>query len=131
MSFIYHRIIRMQETDATGRIYFTNQLKIALEAFEDFIRQQGFSLACMVQDKKFLFPIVHAEADYFESMTVGEKVDVTLEIPHIGNCSFTHRSEFKKEGKEIGVATIVHALYSCETKESIPIPKEFKNILKK
>ena len=129
MGFMCHRMVRMQETDATGVIYFTNQLKMALEAFEEFLAYKEFSLKSMIQDKKFLFPIVHAEADYFKPITIGEKVTIILKVPNIGNHSFTHCAEFKKEGKEIGMTHIVHAIYSNEKGKTIPIPQAFKNIL--
>ena len=47
--FIYHRLIHVQDTDATGVLYFANELQIALEAFEEFLLTQGFSIGEMVR----------------------------------------------------------------------------------
>lgn len=128
MTFIYERIIRVQDTDATGVLYFANQLQIGLEAFEEFMRQAGFSLTTMVRDKTFLLPVVHAEGDFFKPLTIGEKVDVSLTFTRIGTSSFTHTSELKKDGELMGTASIVHVVYSPEKNASEPIPDNLKKI---
>ena len=35
--FLYKRVVRIEDTDATGYIYFANLLKMGLEAFEEFL----------------------------------------------------------------------------------------------
>jgi len=131
MSFIYERIIRVQDTDATGVLYFANQLQISLEAFEEFMRVSGFSLTQMVETKKILLPIVHSEADYFLPLTIGEKVEVTLNFTRIGTTSFTYCTELKKGEELIGTASIVHVVYCPKAQESQPIPENLKSILNK
>lgn len=129
MSFIYKRVIRVQDTDATGVLYFANQLQIGLEAFEEFMRQSGFSFAEMIAKKQFLLPIVHAEADFFSPITVGEQIEVILEISRVGTSSFTHFSEFKRGNKRVGTVTIIHAFYSPKKKKAEPISDALKNFL--
>ena len=131
MTFIYERIIRVQDTDATGVLYFANQLQISLEAFEEFMRESGFSLTKMVEEKKYLLPIVHSEADYFLPCTVGEKIVVALKFTRIGTTSFTYSTELKKEGRLIGTASIVHVVYCPKAQQSQPIPEKLKSILYK
>ena len=36
--FIYRTQIRLKDTDATGVLYFSEQYKFALEAFEEFLK---------------------------------------------------------------------------------------------
>jgi len=129
MSFVYERVIRVQDTDATGVLYFANQLKISLEAFEEFMRKFGFSLTQMIQEKNFLLPIVHTEANFFLPLTVGEKVDVALKFTHMGTTSFTYQTELIKEGKVTGTASIVHVVYCPLKQEPQPIPEILKKIL--
>ena len=131
MSFIYERIIRVQDTDATGVLYFANQLQISLEAFEEFMRMSGFSLTQMVEQKNFLLPIVHSEADYFLPITIGERVEVALNFTRIGTTSFTYSTELKREGELIGTASIVHVVYCPKKKQSQPIPEKLKSIIYK
>lgn len=121
--FSYKRVIRVQDTDATGVIYFANLLQMGLEAFEEFMRVQDFSFQKMIESKELLMPIVHAEADFFAPLTVGDEVDIRLSIKQIGTTSFTHSSEFFLNGERTGVSSIVHVAFSPKEKEAIPLPK--------
>ncbi|NGX50269.1 MAG: 1,4-dihydroxy-2-naphthoyl-CoA hydrolase [Chlamydiae bacterium] len=125
--FKYKRTIRVQDTDSTGALYFANQLQIGLEAFEEFLLQKDFSLGEMIARGEFLLPIVHAEADFLAPLIVGESIEATLAF-QMGTTSFTHFSEILKGGEKVGSVSIVHVVYSPETKSSIPIPPELKNI---
>jgi len=125
MGFKYKRVIRVQDTDATGVLYFANQLQIGLEAFEEFLLQEGFSLGAMVNQGKFLLPIVHAEADFMAPLIIGDVIEATLAFK-MGTTSFTHASDILKDGERVGTVSIVHVVYSPKTKSSIPIPPELK-----
>jgi 1,4-dihydroxy-2-naphthoyl-CoA hydrolase len=126
--FVYQRKIRVQDTDATGVLYFANQLQIGLEAFEEFMHTQGFKIGEMIQKNKFLLPIVHAEADFFAPIYLSDELELDLTFPKVGTTSFTHMSEVKKKGKKVGVVSIVHVV-SCPVKnKGIPIPQELKEI---
>ena len=128
--FSYKRVIRIQDTDATGVIYFANLLQIGLEAFEEFMRSQGFSLKEMIRSKSFLLPIVHTEADFFFPLTVGDEVDINLTIKKIGTSSFTHCSDFILKEKNTGTCSIVHVAFSPSEKTSIPLPEKLLQALK-
>ena len=124
--YVYKRIIRVQDTDATGVLYFANQLQIGLEAFEDFLRTQGFFIGEMVKKNHYLLPIVHAEADFFAPIHISDALEVTLTFPKIGTTSFTHASDVFKNGEKVGTVKIVHVVYCPKKKEGIPIPEDFK-----
>ena len=117
--FLYKRMVRLEDTDATGYIYFANLFKMGLEAFEEFLYNQNFSLQNMIESKKLLFPIVHSEADFFLPIKVGDRIDIQVTVSQIGAKSFTHSSEFILEGKRVGKSTIVHVAFSPALQQSI------------
>lgn len=123
--FVYERVIRIQDTDATGVLYFANQLQIGLEAFEEFLLQKGFSLGEMVQQGNFLLPVVYAEADFSAPLLIGDSISVTLSFD-LGNTSFTHASDILKQGKKVGSTSIVHVALCPKTQAAIPIPDLLK-----
>ncbi|MDJ0652232.1 MAG: thioesterase family protein [Simkaniaceae bacterium] len=124
--YSYKRMIRVQDTDATGVLYFANQLQIGLEAFEDFLCTQGFFIGEMIKKKQYSLPIVHAEADFYASIHVSDALELRLTFPSIGTTSFTHASEVLRKGKKVGRVEIVHVAYCPKKKEGIPIPEELK-----
>ena len=117
--------IRLRDTDATGVLYFTEQMRMALEVLEE-----RFSLKKMMEHENFLLPIVHAEADYFSPLTVGDEVEITPSVKNIGTTSFTLNYQFWKENKEVGQVTLVHVAISKIGKSSIPIPQIVLDFLK-
>lgn len=127
--YIYKRLIHVQDTDATGVLYFANQLQIGLEAFEHFMSEKGHSVGGMVCKGNFLLPIVHTEGDFLSPLTIGDKVLLKMEFTRIGTTSFTHESKFYKEGELVGTSAIVHVAFCPQKREKIPIPKELIEII--
>ncbi len=110
--FILKRKIRLNETDATGAIYFTNLLKFATEAFEEFLNGEVYSI-----------PIVSAKGSYLAPLFWNDEIEVKLSLAKIGNSSFELHSEVKK-GEIVACRTeIVHVFTSG------PIPLELRGRL--
>ena len=127
--FRYQRTIRMQDTDATGVLYFANQLQIALETFEAYLQSHQFSIKHMIAKGDFLLPIVHTEADYFSPVFIGDQLDIELRVKSVGTSSFTLNFELYKGKETVGTVIITHVVTSRETKESIPIPSALIKII--
>jgi 1,4-dihydroxy-2-naphthoyl-CoA hydrolase len=131
--FIHSTLISLRDTDATGVLYFTEQFRIALEAFESYLKASGLSLGKLLETADFLLPIVHAEGDYLAPLVVGDEVEIHLKVLKMGTSSFTLHYILNSSDKKhkVGVATIVHVTISRKTKKSIPIPEPLLSLLKK
>jgi YbgC/YbaW family acyl-CoA thioester hydrolase len=125
--------IFLKDTDATGVLYFSQQLKLALEVFEEFLAINGLSLRTLIDERSFLLPIVHTEADFFAPIRVGDSVDIELKLSRLGCKSFHLSYQFysSMESKLVGSAITVHVFISKESGQSIPIPQEFLSLLQK
>lgn len=128
--FRYHETVHLQDTDATGVIYFSNQLKFALQAFEEFLKPSPFSLKDLM-NSAYLIPIVNVEANYFSPLTVDDDLEVILILERIGASSFTIKYDFFNvtSGKHAGDAKITHVVTLKETQRSTPIPSDLRVIL--
>lgn len=121
--FSYKRTIHLRETDATGVLYFSQQLNLALEALEAFFLGEGFTLQQMIDEGEFSLPIVHAEADFTAPMRVGDQVSIDLSVVKVGTSSFTLGTRIHKNGVELGTTTIVQAVVAQKTGRSVPLPE--------
>ncbi len=128
--FIYTRKVRLKDTDATGVLYFSEQLKMALEAFEEFLAHHQFSLRQLI-DSPYLMPIVHAEADYFAPVMVGDELEIGMSVEAIGTKSMTLQYRFYDATRklEVGKAKIVHVTVERASRASVPIPDFMKAML--
>ena len=121
--FSYKRTIHLRETDSTGVLFFSELLNLGLEALEAYFLTRGFTLKQLIEEGKFLMPIVHAEADFSAPIYVGDQVEIELKVEKLGNSSFTMGTRIHRKGLELGVTKIVHVVISRETNRSIPLPE--------
>ncbi len=121
--FTYRRKIRLGDTDATGVLYFPQQFKIALEAFEELLRERKFPLKDLL-NSAYLMPVVHAEADYLAPVKVDAELEIKLHIERVGTSSITLSCCFfdLESGIEVGKTKIVHVVVDRETRTSVPLP---------
>ncbi len=129
--FIYSRKVFLKNTDATGGIYFTALLDYAVEAFEMFLSGQGKDVQWLFSQKYF-FPIVHAEADYFSPLRVGDEIQVQLQVKEIKNRSFSLEANIVHLADKAicGKVALVHAFVAKQEGKSEPTPQEVLALLK-
>lgn len=128
--FVYHTQVRLKDTDATGVLYFTEQFRMALEAFEEFLKDRGFSLKQLLESS-YLMPIVHAEGDYLAPVTVGDELQIFLKVIKLGTSSVTLEFSFHDPHRQcvVGKVQIVHVVIEKERRVSVPIPDLLRTIL--
>ena len=128
--FLAHNQVRMHDTDMAGILYFPRQFRFAHDALEDFIESFGVTFDQVFKREKFVFVIVHAEADYFSPLHVGDALEIELSITHIGNTSFEVVYKIYKSDKTLaGTAKTVHVTLDAVTRQKMPIPDHFKRLL--
>jgi 1,4-dihydroxy-2-naphthoyl-CoA hydrolase len=121
------RKITLQNTDATGTIYFSFQLQAGVEAFEAFLEESGWPLSQVF--KEYGLPIVHVESDYFAPVRIGDEIEVKIFLKSLKTSSFAITSVIKKEGRVVGKSTIVHAVIGAKTGTSMAVPLALKERL--
>lgn len=126
--FVYSRIIRLKDTDATGLLYFAQQFQLAMEAFEEFLSSRGSPLSSLMTSAHLL-PVVHAASDYTAPIRVGDLIEVSIRGIVLGSSSVTVDYGFIRAKEEVGTARIVHALVDKATGRSAVIPPELRQIL--
>lgn len=128
--YIYKTQVRLRDTDATGVLYFAEQFRMALEAFEEFLKDKGFSLNQLL-GSQYLMPIVHAEGDYFAPLVIGNTLEISLKVIKLGTSSVTLESSFHDPERKINVGRvqIVHVVVNRESRTSVPIPDFLRPIL--
>ena len=125
-------IVRMNDTDAAGILFFANQFSIVHEVYEDFMESIGCGFAHLLDKANFFVPIVHAEADYKKSVSVGERLQIKLVVEKVGETSFTmFYALIGKNRRRVGTVRTVHVSVSRSSKKKIPLPAHLKKILKK
>ena len=128
--FVHKTKIRLRHTDATGVLFFPEQLTLALEAFEDFLESRNSSLKQIFQ-ASFLLPVVHVEANYTAPLRVGDPLEIALTVKNKGTSSITLAYRFFDPVRkiEVGTAEIVHVVVDRQKYTPLPIPEMLLQIL--
>lgn len=132
--FVTKNRVRMHDTDMAGILYFARQFRFAHDALEEFAESEGFSFDQVFHQESFVFVIVHAEADYFAPLKLGDLLEVHLTIEKIGSSSFTVNYEIYKlqgERQRVGRAQTVHVTLDSKSRTKIPIPTVLRKKLEK
>lgn len=90
----YQLTVTLHDIDAAGVMFFAHVFRYAHDAYEQWMTQQGFSLAQIVREQSFALPLVHASADYHAPLRHGDVVTVMLHVTELKSSSFTLQYQF-------------------------------------
>jgi 1,4-dihydroxy-2-naphthoyl-CoA hydrolase len=127
--FTYKTQIRLHDTDAAGIIFFANQFKIIHDAYELLLEKFGFSFPAMFKGGKYFLPIVHAESDYKARLGVGEKIEISIRVGHIGETSFSFEYAIHRGKTLVGTAKTVHVTINQKKGTKIALPDSLRKAL--
>lgn len=122
MSFSYQRIIRFQDTDAAGVVYFANVLAMCHEAYEESLAASGINVKTFFSNSDIAIPIVHASVDFFRPMFCGDKISIRLVPQQITNEKFEVTYELALKEAIYAKAITRHVCINpiSRNKEAIP-----------
>ena len=114
-TFTYKRRIAFHETDAAGVVYFANFFRLAEEAETHALA----SLGSIVTRDGYLYPRVHAEADYLAPLRFFDEVAVHCCITRMGSSSAHWK--FEIVGPE-GICAVVQTTSSRRKRDGSAAP---------
>lgn len=127
MSFAHPVVIRFSQVDAAGILYFSRIFEICHEAYEAWMARDGLPLTPEITSSPWLFPLVHAEADYHAPCRLGDRIEVHVGVVRVGTSSVT--LEFRLRGEDgAHRATVrhVHTTIDSATFTSRPLASEIR-----
>ena len=128
--YIYNTKIRLFHTDAAKLIFYSSLFNIAYECYEEFFEKSGFGVKKILDDGKFLIPVVHAEADYFKPLRLGDKIEIRMTLNSLGKSSFTLDFVlFNELGEKTARVKTVNVVIEAKSGNPIKIPEKFLKIL--
>ena len=128
--FTYQTQIKLHDTDAAGLLFFSNQLKLAHDAYEAFLGTLGIPFSELIKKTPFCLPIVHNEPDSKLPLFVGDLIEIQVTVSNVGKTSFTLAYTLLNPTQDlVGTAQTVHVAIDKATRKKIPIPQELRSKL--
>lgn len=132
MIYEYKTRVKLFQTDAAGKLFFSNLFIIAHECYENYFHENQMKISDILAGRKFLIPIVHAEADYISPIYIDENLLVMMDAKKVGDSSFTLNFNIKKENGDLAAIVItVHVTSGFSSGKSILMPEDIKSIISK
>ena len=120
--FQYSRVIRFQDTDAAGVVYFAQILSICHEAYEASLQQTDIELKTFFSRGIIAVPITHAEADFWRPLMCGDVVTIQLTPRQTSSNSFEiEYSVFIDQEQQAAIATTRHVCIDTATQQRCPL----------
>ncbi len=132
MPFIHNRIVRFQDTDAAGVVYFANVLAMCHEAYEASIVASGIDLKSFFNNPVAAIPIVHASVDFWRPMFCGDKLLIHLTPQPLGENKFeiAYLITASSGEQQLAKAITWHVCINPTTRTKIPLPEAIIQWLK-
>ncbi|MCB9654957.1 MAG: acyl-CoA thioesterase [Deltaproteobacteria bacterium] len=134
-SFSHRAIVRFQDCDPAGVVFFARVFEFFHDAYAAFLTKAGLPLSRLLDEKVFMTPIVHAEADYHSPLRCGDEIQTTLCAITLGRSSMTIRYQIEKLSpkapapERCATGTTVHVFVDGTSFAKIPIPPDARAAL--
>lgn len=126
-AFTVRRKIRFGQSDPAGIVFFPEFFRMFNDLFEDWVRLAlGIDFAAQFRDHARMFPLVHVEADFKESRSLGQTIDLTLVLDGLGDSSIRYTIYGHDDEREILSARCVTCLASKETGRKVSLPNDMR-----
>ncbi|MCH9633092.1 MAG: 1,4-dihydroxy-2-naphthoyl-CoA hydrolase [Chlamydiae bacterium] len=129
--YTYKKRIELYHLDGAKIIFYGQLFYFIHDAFAGFLRDFGFGIKDRLEKRDFVFPVVHAEADYKGLIFLDDEVDIELTVGEVGESSFTMCYKLLVAQNEVAQAKVVHATIGGSKLEKKVIPSNFRELLKK
>ena len=122
--------IRFSHCDPAGIVYFPHYFDMFNGLIEDWYGQElGFDYAELITADGYGFPIVHLECDFKIPSRIGEVIELTLLVEHIGRSSLAIAIICHRDNIERLRARMVTAMMSLETKKAVSMPDALRTAI--
>jgi len=130
--FTIESTVKLYDTDAAGIMFFSQYYRLAHDAYEAFMEAAGWGLNYVISESDILLPIVHSEADYLQSMRLGDNYSIAIKVEKVGQTSFVLLYEFRnEEGDATATVKTVHVAVDKKNGRKIKLPKTLREGLLK
>lgn len=113
--------VRFQDLDAVGHVnnavYATYCEQARVDFFEDVIGLRSTDISIV---------LASLELQYRRPVEGTGTVSVELDVPEVGNSSFTMTYELTYEGEVVATGESVQVVVDPETRESVRVPDEWR-----
>lgn len=115
-------VVRFQEVDAAGVVFYARIFDYFHDAYVGFLRVRGAPLEEAMRDRSWIAPLRHARAEYLRPLRFGDELAVSLVSLYVEETEFTIGYRIEVAGRTTCVGLTRHVAVDPETFRRAAIP---------
>ncbi|MBF0573661.1 MAG: acyl-CoA thioesterase [Desulfamplus sp.] len=125
-SFRYYLRVRYSECDAQKVVFNSRYGDYVELGTAEFMRSLGYETELV--SGQLDYQLVKQTLEWRSPARFDQVLELTVENTHLGNTSFTLRTEFRRPGNEqiIALVETVYVLVDSQTLNKIPLSQDFR-----
>ena len=127
--FRERRRVRFQEVDAAGIVFYARVFDYFHDAYVAFLRERGAPLDEALQDRVWVAPLQHAEADYRRPLRFGDEIDVVIADIQVRETEYEVAYRIENRGEIACVGGTRHVSVDPVSFRRTPIPEILRDAL--
>lgn len=143
VGFSHELLVRFQDVDAAGIVFFARILDYCHDAYVAFLAAAGCPLDASLRESRWMAPLVHAEADFIKPLRFGDRVLVHLVAARVRESSYTVGYRLERPGQlsndalasgqiageAAAVGQTVHVVVDPRSFARAPLPEAMRSAL--
>jgi 1,4-dihydroxy-2-naphthoyl-CoA hydrolase len=118
------------DCDASGAIFNGQIFRICHRSYEQLMDKIGFPLTQILDEKKWLFPVVHIEADFMRPLNFGTNLEIIIELGKFGNRSMKLMYKiYSESGNMLALVSTTHVATGVNG-EKVEFPEGLETAIK-
>lgn len=124
-AFSQRQMVRLDDVDAAGVVYFARFFSYAHDAYEDFLHSIDCGLPRVLDEGKWAAPLRRAEAEYRASLRYGDQFQVQLVIADLEPTEVLLGFRIvRADGRLCATVQTTHTFISPKDRQRAPVPAE-------
>ncbi len=120
--------VRFTHTDPAGYVFFPRYFEMLQAVVEEWFTQAlGLKYADFILERRLGLPTAHTECTFEAPCRLGEPLEITLYLEHIGRSSLRARFVGRVEGEQRLVARSALVVTNLEDGRPLPIDEDLRD----
>ncbi|NIP83609.1 MAG: acyl-CoA thioesterase [Gemmatimonadetes bacterium] len=123
------RIVRFQEVDAAGIVFYARVFDYFHDVYVAFLRARGAPLEAALREGTWVAPLRRAEAEYLRPLRFGEEIAVAIVAVELEETEYAVDYRIDVDGEPACVGRSRHVAVDPERFRRTPIPDVLRRAL--
>ncbi len=124
MALKHTYFVHFDQCDPAGILFFAESFSLAHRSIEHFMETSGIGWKNWFNNESTAFPIRHASCDYFQPVSGGTEIDISIEITDLSKSTVCFSAVAEQSGDEKYRVQSVHTAIDKTSRTKADIPAE-------